>query len=115
MNMLKERTGICIPIRGPSFAEAREQLTAALEKADLVELRLDLFSSFDLHELEKLRRECSLPVVFTLRPKGHGGSYIGPERERLAKIDFLAKLKPNYFDLEYDAPKGFIENFKKNN
>lgn len=75
-------------------------------KADAVEFRLDLFQ--DLSKVSKLRKTCSLPVIFTLRKASQGGKFLGNERERQDKILELLALKPDYVDLEYDCDLDFV-------
>lgn len=91
---------ICVVIKGPSFAEARQQIQQATAHADLVELRLDGFQSLDLKSLKELRSHFSIPMIFTLRSATHGGSYSQSEEQRLADISRLIQLKPEYLDLE---------------
>lgn len=100
---------ICVVIEGPSFQDAHQQISTALAHADLVELRLDRFSSLDLAELKAIRSHFSIPMVFTLRSQMQGGSYRQPEEKRLTDIRFLLELIPEYFDLESHIPPRFIE------
>jgi len=91
---------ICVVIKGPTFEEARLQISKAVAYADLVELRLDCFKSLDLAALKILRSHFSVPMIFTLRSQIQGGSYTQSEENRLANIRRLAELKPEYLDLE---------------
>ncbi|HEV8050904.1 MAG TPA: shikimate dehydrogenase [Parachlamydiaceae bacterium] len=100
---------ICIVIKGPSFQEAREQISKAMECADVVELRLDGFESLDLAALQKLRSQFRISMIFTLRSKIQGGSYIQSEENRLADILSLMQLKPEFVDLENHIPLQFID------
>lgn len=99
---------ICVVIKGPTFKDAQQQLKKALTCADLVELRLDNFSSLSLTDLKKLRSQFSIPMIFTLRSRSQGGNYLHSEEKRLADIRSLAELKPDYLDLENDMPPQFI-------
>jgi 3-dehydroquinate dehydratase/shikimate dehydrogenase len=105
---------ICIPIKGPSPREVQEQLAQAMEYADVVELRLDCWSQIDTVFLNKLRRQFSIPMIFTLRSQAHGGHYAHSEEERLQTIKDLAAIKPEYFDLETHVPLRFIEEIVPN-
>jgi 3-dehydroquinate dehydratase / shikimate dehydrogenase len=100
---------ICLVIKGPSFTDAREQISKAIEAADLVELRLDFFDSLDPTELKKLRADFSIPMIFTLRSQSQGGNYSGSEESRLDAIRQLAALKPEYLDLESYVPPAFAK------
>lgn len=99
---------ICIVIKGPSYAEAAQQIAGALLYADLIELRLDLFHGLDREDLKKLRLDCKIPMIFTLRSASQGGSCTLPEEQRLEAIKHLASLEPDYFDIEFFVPPVFI-------
>ena len=100
---------LCVGIRGPSYSEARQQILQALSHADIVEFRLDLFSSIDSEALQQLRDEFSIPMTFTLRSSQQGGQYAQSEESRLSAIRRIASVKPDYLDIEYDVPRSFIE------
>lgn len=99
---------ICVVIKGPTFEEAYQQISKAVVYADLVELRLDCFTSLDLYALKILRSHYFIPMIFTLRSHIQGGSYTQPEEQRLADIYRLIELKPEYLDLENHVSAGFI-------
>lgn len=105
---------ICLVIKGPTFADAQQQILKAVANgADLVELRLDNFASLDLTALKKLRADFRIPMIFTLRSELQGGSYQKSEESRLKAILKLAKLKPEYIDLEYHVPSDFSKEIAK--
>ncbi|HEY4831902.1 MAG TPA: type I 3-dehydroquinate dehydratase, partial [Waddliaceae bacterium] len=58
----------------------------ALEYACLIELRLDYFLTRDYASLKQLRNAFSIPMIFSLRSKLHGGNDSQPEENRLAEI-----------------------------
>jgi len=99
---------ICVAIKGPSFSEIRQQIEKAGPNADLIELRLDGFTNLNLDELKSLRSEYSIPMIFTLRSQSQGGNYLKSEEQRLADIRELAKLDPEYLDIENDVFPDFI-------
>ncbi|MFA6915093.1 MAG: shikimate dehydrogenase [Parachlamydiales bacterium] len=100
---------ICVAIKGPTFSDARHQISLALQYADIIELRLDLFNTLDLQALEALRNEHSIPMIFTLRNLDQGGHYLHSETNRLQDIERIAQLKPEYLDIEYNVSPSFIE------
>lgn len=100
---------LCVVIKGPTWEEILQQLTAASSYADCVELRLDLFSHIDIVALKQLREAWAMPMIFTLRCRSHGGSYAHSEENRLNEIRQLAALKPTYIDLEYNVLPSFIK------
>ncbi len=104
---------LCAVVKGPSFVEAESQIQKALESADIVELRLDMFSSIDLIEINRLHTTYSIPKIFTLRAKRQGGSFNGTEQERLAALQNLASIQPEYLDLEFDIPSDFVRQIRR--
>jgi 3-dehydroquinate dehydratase/shikimate dehydrogenase len=100
---------ICVVIKGPTIEEAYQQIAKAAIYADLVELRLDYFKSLDLAAFKNLRSHFSIPMIFTLRSHLQGGSYAQPEENRLATIQRLIELEPEYIDLENHVSSSFIE------
>lgn len=99
---------LCIVIKGPSFEEVYQQIAKAVEYADLVELRLDYFSTLDIPALKSLQSHFAIPMIFTLRSQLQGGKNAQSEDDRLADIRRLAALKPAYLDLENHVPANFI-------
>lgn len=102
---------LCVVIKGPTHEQACKQLEEAIPYADLVEFRLDFFDVLDLTSIKKLKYLSTIPVVFTLRSSQQGGCYTKPEKERYVDIQNLAKLKPDYFDLEHHLPDAFVNRF----
>lgn len=100
---------LCVVIKGPSFEEAEIQIQEALKFADLIELRLDCFKSWDLEKLQALRNLFSIPMIFTLRSFQQGGEYHQLESDRLSDLRSLVELQPEYLDLESHVPKEFVE------
>jgi len=72
--------------------------------ADLIELRLDCFD---------IDSKPSCPCIFTLRKKEQGGRLDISETDRLARIEKLLELRPEYCDLEADTDPAFIERVAK--
>ena len=73
------------------------------EKADVIELRLDLFN-FEKNLLPK--RE----YIITLRRKVDGGAYDGDEVSRIEKLKSFSDLA-SYVDLECDLPDSVFDEF----
>jgi len=105
---------LCVAINGPTVADAERQIAEASKYADLVEIRLDGFTTIDDPSIKKLRTQFSCPMIFTLRSSLQGGNYKLSEETRLADIRRLAKLNPEYFDLESHVPAHFIEEIARN-
>lgn len=104
---------LCVVIKGPSYEEVRRQISQVIPYADVVELRLELFSNLNREQLKQLRAEFSIPMIFTLRSSSQGGSYARSENERLDDLRKLASLKPEYLDIEFHVPADFIADIAK--
>lgn len=77
-----------------------EDLDRVGDLADLIELRLDHFST---------PKMADKPSIFTLRKKEQGGVRDISESERLAEIERLLQFQPDYLDIEADTDPSFIE------
>ncbi len=75
------------------------------EKADVIEIRLDLFVSSQLTSdiYDRITRK---EVIITCRRKRDGGMFEGDERDR---IRLIKSFKADYVDLEYDLPDEFFD------
>lgn len=104
---------LCLTLTGRSPQDAAEQIRLHLGRIDMIELRLDLWSNYSLEALQILRRECALPMIYTLRPKRQGGAYEGDETTRYQALQQLIALKPDYLDVEYDLPLDWLEQLQK--
>lgn len=93
---------VCVIISGPTLHEAREQVRKASSKAGLLEFRIDQFSFTQPEAVQHLMESTTLPVIFTLRRRAHGGEFSGTRLEHFTRIKALAALHPAYLDLEYD-------------
>ena len=94
-------------IQKPSLAE----FAATLERLDpglydLLELRLD--GCTDLSPEGLARRPRPRPVIVTLRAASEGGAFRDGEEARLALLEELIRLEPDYIDLEAAIPAGRI-------
>ena len=61
---------ICIPITAKNTEVALERIARANALADMIEIRLDMMETFDLHEMIQA---ASKPVLVTYRSIGEGG------------------------------------------
>lgn len=83
-----------------------EQLAAArAEGADLAELRVDLIGDAGAVE-EVLKAQRALPVIVTVRSAAEGGTWSDDEPARLRMIERLARLRPEYVDIELATWQG---------
>ncbi len=89
---------IAVPLGPRTTPEAERLLADVGTRADLVELRLDLFETdYDLRALLDARR---VPVVVTLRAADEGGRSTASARERLAVLVRAAEQGAEYVDVE---------------
>lgn len=106
---------LCCVIKGPTYEKAYQQLTQAQAHCSLAELRLDFFDTIDCEQIQKLRNDIPLPMIFTLRSRSQGGDYDGSEEERINQIRKLSQLKPEYIDVESDVSPTFTNELKTKN
>ena len=99
---------ICVPIVGPSMPKAREQITSAVEVADILEFRLDLIETY---ELNSLLDASPLPVIVTNRSKLDGGQFKGPEEERVQGLRDALHAGADYVDIEVSTPREVLQPF----
>ena len=97
---------ICIPIVGPSMSKAREQITSAVEVADILEFRLDLIETY---ELNALLDASSLPVIVTNRSKLDGGQFKGEDEDRVQSLRDALKAGADYVDIEVSTPREILQ------
>ena len=76
----------------------------AMDVADVIELRLDLFNSFPEPEEVRLQK----PVIVTIRRTKEGGRYEGSEEERLELIKRYSGFA-DYVDVENDTGDEFFD------
>jgi 3-dehydroquinate dehydratase/shikimate dehydrogenase len=95
-----DRKLIAVALNEPTTDHARAALRRAADRADIVELRLDLMDEFDVPRL-LADRPC--PVVVTCRAAREGGHWAGTEDARLDVLRAAIDLGAEYVDVEADA------------
>jgi 3-dehydroquinate dehydratase/shikimate dehydrogenase len=95
------RPRIAVALGAPSQDAALAGLRYLAGRAELVELRLDLFR--EPYDLARLLAERPLPVLVTNRPPREGGRADAPDAERLAVLCRAAALGAEYVDVEWDV------------
>lgn len=95
-----------IVVSASSFAD----VVAAMSVADIIELRLDLFSTFpDENKLRGIGK----PIIVTIRRKKEGGKYSGDEDRRLKTLARYS-VYADYVDLENDVPDEWFKVMRSN-
>ncbi|NWG14820.1 MAG: shikimate dehydrogenase, partial [Acidobacteria bacterium] len=87
-------------IREPTTERALSAARRAASWSDIVEIRADFIRDLNL---PVLLREKPCPVIFTLRPRGEGGEYVGSEFSRIETLVEAASLGADWVDVEYSA------------
>ncbi len=77
-------------------------------KSDGFDFRLDCFPHIDKEEIGRVMKKLSGLSIFTLRRGGRS------EKERLALLEDLLSLQPDYIDLEHDTDPNFIDKIALN-
>lgn len=83
-----------------STSKTKVALKCIGRSADIVELRLDVMTEYDLPEL---LRDRPCPVIVTNRPEREGGRFRGSETERVRPLREAIDLGVEYVDIEHDA------------
>jgi 3-dehydroquinate dehydratase/shikimate dehydrogenase len=92
---------IIASIVGPGYREALRQIGQVAGVADMLELRLDLIGGKNLKGV--IAGAAGLPVIATCRPVREGGTYPGPEEDRLEVLREAATCGVSYIDIEIDV------------
>jgi 3-dehydroquinate dehydratase I len=88
---------LCIPIIAKNTGIALKKISEAKAHADVLELRLDLMDSFDLHEMII---SAEIPIIITYRSKKEGGK---GQHDPLTVVSYLksaADENAAYIDVE---------------
>uniref|UniRef100_UPI004055BFC6 type I 3-dehydroquinate dehydratase n=1 Tax=Candidatus Electrothrix sp. TaxID=2170559 RepID=UPI004055BFC6 len=91
---------ICVSLAGPDATIMYNQVEQSLDRADVVEIRLDSMVKPDIYGCRSLLQK---PLLFTNRPVWEGGSYDGPEEKRIIPLLEAARQEVAYVDLELRA------------
>lgn len=91
-----------------TIAECRATYLAN-DAYDAYEIRIDLLAECDYQELASFVNIIAAPVILTLRTKSEGGAFEGDYK---AKILHIAKLNPEYLDIEQQFGHDFIREVK---
>jgi len=105
---------LCVPIKGKTLENVASDIANACEFADLIELRFDLLTDFNVHshtdiqKLKKIFKRFSVDFIFTLRSASHGGAFALSSHEQQQWIAKLATLEPAYIDIEGHISTNFV-------
>ena len=91
---------LCTCLTATTTEQCLAQMSAAAEKSDLFEIRLDYNEQPDLG---RLLDDPPKPVIATNRPEREGGRYKGNENNRIAVLKEASELGADYIDIELDS------------
>lgn len=97
---------LCATVQAPSFIEAKKQIIQMSGIADCIELRIDLCGSLSLTEIAQLLNLSSCTIL-TLRKSASMS-----EKDWVHKIFLLAKLHPQYLDIDQSFPKRALQQLR---
>lgn len=98
--------GICIAVTAPDTRSALEAVKPLEKDIDVVEIRVDTMQQVSIPELTA---HISRPLLFTNRPEWEGGSFSGPEEERISPLLEAVQHKAAYVDLELKTSHEYRE------
>ena len=93
---------ICIPITARNTEEALQRIARANALADMLEIRLDLMESFDLHEMIQA---ASKPALVTYRSKGEGGKGTADDKTQASYLLTALEEGAEFVDVERRLPE----------
>jgi adenylyltransferase/sulfurtransferase len=96
-------TRLVVSLSAGSSSELARRAREGAGRADIVELRVDGLDRPDIDALRELGGELGKPILLTCRSAREGGSFQGPENERLAILDRAIDAGFEYVDVEIDA------------
>lgn len=104
-------TRICVPVCVKRVCEIAPAMSRATEVGDIIEVRLDCLTEVEFHKVEhdlaKLFKECTRPLIYTFRPAEQGGQRELNQSTRggfwFSSISILLHGNANYADVEVDV------------
>ncbi len=92
---MKQR--ICVSIGKKSFDESLKTARSVANRADVIEIRLDLMED---PAVSPFFEEITVPLLFTNRANWEGGQFSGEERDRIEPLLEAVGHEASYVDLE---------------
>lgn len=97
---------ICVAVGKKTVAAAIAEAKLASARADVIEIRLD---ALEEPEIAPFISQIDCPLLFTCRPDWEGGSFTGPEENRLELLEEAVAGGAAFVDLELQAPQASFE------
>lgn len=92
----------CIPVIAKNTDEALEKIARANVLADMLEIRLDMMETFDLHEIIQAAQK---PVLVTYRSKKEGGKGGSDPETHTGHILTAIREGADFVDVELSLPQ----------
>lgn len=94
----------CLSLTYPNINDALPDLSEILKGVDVVEFRADLLENHSLDfvqsQLELLRKQTDLPVLFTVRTEREGGRFPNQETAMFALLQMALRCGCEFVDME---------------
>jgi 3-dehydroquinate dehydratase type I len=97
---------LCVPIIAKDTQEALEKIARANALADMLELRLDMMDSFDLHEMIQA---ASKPALVTYRSIREGGKGTADHKTHASYLSAALEEGAEFVDVERSLPEKWQE------
>ena len=101
---------ICIPIVAKNTEEALEKISRANTLADILEIRLDMMDTFDLH---KMIQSASKPVLATYRSIREGGQGTADHKTHVSYLLSAIEGGAKLVDVEQSLPGEWREKISR--
>jgi 3-dehydroquinate dehydratase/shikimate dehydrogenase len=94
------KSKFCVSIIRSSTAEAIEDIAAASQFTDFIELRIDWIRNLNLKALLQAAKRCGCRTIVTNRAPACGGKFHGGESQRIELLETAAKMGADFIDIE---------------
>lgn len=109
-----ERCQLCVSLGESHFLTLLKQIERAAQWADLIEIRLDKLTHFDIELIPLIEERSICPLIWTLRKFSQGGDFKGSEGEYFNILhSILSRSQPSFVDLEADVSESVIHDLQK--
>jgi 3-dehydroquinate dehydratase type I len=104
---------IIIPLKPHSIAELQRMLLDVQEKADLIEVWLDMIKELDEAKIKKIIELVEKPLIVNLKNKKEGGVCRFGDKRRIESLKLAAEMGVTFVDADLDLPVALLRNLKK--
>ena len=101
-------TLLCASVTGNEFSGAFGQLRRIEKEADIVELRLDKMTGFDIPNLKRLIPLAKKPIIATYRAEREGGEGSASDSVRVDFLKHCIDAGASFVDIELSTSKPLV-------